>query len=402
MMSTGLPTPTAKAPPAKQPDATIPFRLVLSRVLAVVYVAALFVPLLGTWRHWDPGGQFQENRRLSPPPEFPINYNDVVVYADQWLNFYRDHFGFRNTLIRAVAIARLRGLAEDFDGHVLIGKKGWLFYRPDGDPDLLAFRGLNPLSEAQLDAWQQLLERRNAALSARGIAFLVVIPPDKQTIYPEFLPDSAAVLVPRSHLDQIIDRFRRTHSRVRIVDLRPALMAAKASALLYYKTDSHWNDLGAYCAYRAIIDALNQIPFKWRFTPQPRADFIARSSLFARGDLAMITHTSRQFTETSFTLTPKILSLIPPVAEKPGGIVINGTSDSTLPRLVLIRDSFARALILMLGPHFNRPLYDHQTQEIDPDLYEQEKPDIVIDEFVERFLYGAPPVDPGRFPALQP
>jgi len=385
--------PTTKVPPTKR-AAAISIRAVFSRVLAAVFVGALFVPVVGAWRHWDPGGEFQENRELSPRPEIPINYSDFAIYTDQWLDFYRDRFGFRNTLIRAAAITSLRSFNADIDGRVLFGKEGWLYYRPDGDPNFLAFRGLNPLSESQLDAWQQLLERRNAWLKARGIAFLVVIPPDKQTIYPEFLPDSASILVRRSHLDQIIDRLQRIHSPVFMLDLRPALLAAKSSARLYYKTDTHWNGLGAYIAYRAIINSLNQIPFKWTFTAQPRSDFITESSHLLRGDLARIIHMSKQYSETSFTLKRIAPFFIPPDAGKLGGTIVTETNDPKLPRLYFVRDSFADALIPMLGPHFSHALYSFHV-EMDPILIEHEKPDLVIDEFVERSLYQDPPTDPG-------
>jgi alginate O-acetyltransferase complex protein AlgJ len=330
---------------------------------------------------------------LAPIPELPINFRDIVVYPNQWIDFYRDHFGFRNTLIRAAAIARLQALAQDIDGSVLIGKNGWLFLRPEADPNFIAFRGLNPLSEKQLDAWQQLLEHRNAWLTARGIPFLVVIPPDKQTIYTEFLPPSAAPLVPRSYLDQLINRLRQTHSPVHLLDLRPALIAAKSTGQLYYKTDSHWNDLGAYYAYRAILNALNQIQPNWEFTPQPLDNFKVEPHIFVSGDLARITHVSRQIPETIYTLTPKT----PPIPTSPSNNSPTKPTQSTqsqLPRLVVIRDSFFDAMVPMFDPHFSHTFYSHHTQKMDFHLIEQQNPQLVIDEFVERFLYPDPPTDP--------
>jgi hypothetical protein len=172
-------------------------------------------------------------------------------------------------------------------------------------------------------------------------------------------------------------------------------MSAKSADRLYYKTDTHWNDLGAYCAYRAIIDAINRIPFKSEMTAQPRSNFIAGSSPFPRGDLARIIHMSSPSDEMSFTLTRKIPFFVPPVAHKLGGTAVTEVNDSRLPRLFFIRDSFADALIPMLGPHFSHALY-YSHAEMDPNLIEREKPDLVIDEFVERFLYEDPPTDPSQ------
>jgi hypothetical protein len=391
MTSTESTIPSTELNSATTSAKAISFRVMLGRALAVAFVAMLFIPLVGAWRHW--GGESTENRRLAQLPGFSLNYGDLALASDQFLDFYRDHFGFRNTLIRAAAIARLRTLHEDADGRALIGKNGWLFFRSDGDPDLLAFRGINPFSPEAIDAWRQLLERRNSFLAARGIPLLVVIAPDKQTIYPEFLPDAAAILVHRSRLDEFIDELRITHSPVHLLDLRPALLAAKASAQIYYKTDSHWNDLGAYVGYRAIIGAAANLLPEWHIIPASRADFIEESAPFTSGDLARMIHLSAQYPDTAFTLTPIIPFPISPVAKKPGGIGASEVSNPRLPRLFFLHDSFGNYLIPMLGPHFRRAVYAY-ANELNPTLIDQEKPDIVIDEFVERDLYSNPPVDP--------
>ena len=41
-----------------------------------------------------------------------------------------------------------------------------------------------------------------------------------------------------------------------IVDLRPALKAARQDQDVYYKTNTHWNGYGAFIAYTTIINAL--------------------------------------------------------------------------------------------------------------------------------------------------
>jgi hypothetical protein len=69
------------------------------------------------------------------------------------------------------------------------------------------------------------------------------------------------------------------------------------------------------------------------------------------------------------------------VCDKPG-----------LPKLVMLRDSMAIALIPLLSENFSRSVYA-STRELDRALIEREKPDIVIEELVERSLHA-----PGAFP----
>jgi len=69
------------------------------------------------------------------------------------------------------------------------------------------------------------------------------------------------------------------------------------------------------------------------------------------------------------------------VCDKPG-----------LPRAVMLRDSMAIALIPLLSENFSRIVYV-SSRTLDRDLIEREKPDIVIEELVERSLNA-----PGALP----
>jgi hypothetical protein len=369
------------------------WRLALIRLLAALFLTSLFLPLVGAFFHWDPAGGSNENRRLAERPSLPRSFADLAVYPQRWLNFYRDHFGLRNTLIRYVAVCRLHGLGDDMVGNVVIGKSGWLFLRSMGDENFFAFRGLSPLSADQLDAWQDLLENRSAWLAAQGIPYLLVIPPDKQSIYPEYLPAGLAPGRGESRLDQLVDRLRQSHSPVHFLDLRPALLAAKSSGLLYHRTDTHWNDSGAFVGYRQIIQAVKNLLPQWKIVPQTLDDFRVVPTGPEVGDLARMMDMPDQYPDQGLGLTRKKPYPVDPELSGIRRVVTIDNHNPKLPRLVFIRDSFAISLIPMLAPHFGRIAYAFQ-YTMDPVLIQAEKPDLVIDEFIERNLYLDPPVDP--------
>lgn len=112
----------------------------------------------------------------------------------------------------------------------------------------------------------------------------IILAPDKETIYPEFLPDWA-----RPAANSVTDALFSQVDRRIYFDTRPALKQAKAefSYDLYYKTDSHWNPLGAYVAFRAFAEEFSRTDreFKW-YPPQltPQTIF----SHWANGDLARL------------------------------------------------------------------------------------------------------------------
>jgi hypothetical protein len=67
-------------------------------------------------------------------------------------------------------------------------------------------------------------------------------------------------------------------------------------------------------------------------------------------------------------------------------------ADPGLPRAVVFHDSFIGHLVPTLSEHFRRVVYA-TTYEFDRTLLEWERPDVVIQEVVERFLLQPPPGD---------
>jgi alginate O-acetyltransferase complex protein AlgJ len=275
----------------------------------------------------------------------------------------------------------------------VVGQQNWLFFRADGDANFIAQRGLNPFVESQLNTWQSVLEKRRAYLAARGIPYLLVIPPDKPTIYPEYLPPNYAPVISRSRLDQLLDHLRDTHSPIEFVDVRPALLAGKGSHLLYHPTDTHWNDWGAFIAYQQIITHVQKLLPNSHIVPQRRDDFIVGGPIPWPGDLARMMDIPDQYPEMYVPLYRKKPYAIQDELKIRNSVFAVDNHNPSLPNVLLYRDSFAIALVPMLGPNFNRIVYAfHYTW--DPDLIAQSKPDLVIDEFLERNLFVDPPKDP--------
>ena len=128
---------------------------------------------------------------------------------------------------------------------VLLARRGRPFARPPlpRHAALPAGRGRRHRGRAR---------RRDDWLAARGIAYVVMVVPDKVTIYPEHSGVDRAVAGPTPY-DRVARRRSRATGACTFVDLRPALRAAKAHERVYYKTDSHWNYNGAVVGYEALM-----------------------------------------------------------------------------------------------------------------------------------------------------
>src|SRR6266404_3781034 len=90
-----------------------------------------------------------------------------------------------------------------------------------------------------------------------GLPVVVVVIPNKQTIYGKYLfGDNVAAPVTR--FDTVLRELSEP-ARSIMIDPRPTMRTAAAAhdpVLLYPKTETHWNELGAFYGYRAIMTAL--------------------------------------------------------------------------------------------------------------------------------------------------
>lgn len=69
--------------------------------------------------------------------------------------------------------------------------------------------------------------------------------------------------------------------------------------------------------------------------------------------------------------------------------------DPHAPRLLWFNDSFAASLMQFFAPNFSRAYYawNAWTSTVDPAVAIEQKPDVVVNEFVERKLYEPVPID---------
>lgn len=132
---------------------------------------------------------------------------------------------------------------------VVIGSDGWLYLGDEYERTLtVTRRAAGPDDEAVGKALGASLAEMEAWLHGKGVKlFRVMVGPNKNSIYPEYMPRWVRHHGPGA-TDGMLDGAR---SGV-IMDLRPALHAAKGSygTPLYYKTDTHWNPIGASTAFR--------------------------------------------------------------------------------------------------------------------------------------------------------
>jgi hypothetical protein len=313
-------------------------------------------------------------------------------------------FGFRKLLVRAQNAMDIFWLHSSGEDHpVLAGRDGWLFLaRENHETNVVEdSRAIRPFSPEQLAAWVREFTARRDWLAGQGIAYLVVVAPNKHSIYPEMLPARFDRVGTVTRTDQLVAALRQ--ARVEVVDLRPVLLRVKAERQAYYRTDSHWTPHGAYAAYREILRALSgPLP---RLGGEAREDYEAVSLPGGAGGLAPMLGLEDLFPEEKFAYAPRggfrshrLEDPAPGSPEDFQPAEVHENPDATLPRAVIFRDSFCQELIPFLSEHFSRVVYrwpfpssPRQVRRFDKEAVERERPQVVVDEFVERYFTQFPP-----------
>ena len=236
-------------------------------VLLVAFAAVLLAPAVAGVARFDPMGSLDENRQLAKRPMVSLISRDSLrnpsAIAQQWEQYFGDHFGLRKFLIGSYRLAQFHILGTSPNPAVVIGKSDgrsrWLFFDAEVAKQGISFQSLlgkKPYSSADLAAIANNLRRMTELARANGLKLVIAVCPDKQTIYTEYLPSR---LRPKpgtlSRLDQFW-AYAAGLQDVPLVDLRIPLRNAKDKFDLYYPTDTHWNIRGAILGYEAIAKAL--------------------------------------------------------------------------------------------------------------------------------------------------
>lgn len=281
--------------------------------------------------------------------------------------------------------------------NVVIGLDGHLHY----EETVADYLGTNLYSQADLDSYIRYMQAKAERIHAVSpdTEIIYVIAPNHLTIYPETAP---AWLKNRkesdnSRLTQLLKAFEN-NEHVTFIDLQTPLKAAKSTApfRLYNKTDTHWNELGAYYAYVEIMEYISK-----RFpaaAPDSLDAFDVYTEDVAGGDMANFLGVDLNSVKEHGVYVRAKNGLKSGIVKDHSMNFANEwfsdmhefhIDNGTLPTMIMYRDSFSTNLMSFLAEKFSysrfHTMWDYP-EELE--LYEQLKPDYIIIEYVERGLGG--------------
>ncbi len=138
---------------------------------------------------------------------------------------------------------------------VIIGKKDYLFLGNDYARVIDKCRGTFYYKVDEIDTWTEKLKQMQQWYERRGIKFIMVIAPNKHTVYKEYLPEWINTDVKTITDDIVMDTASK---KINLLDLRP-ILRKKTNQILYMQSDTHWNRLGASIGFTETIQYINQL-----------------------------------------------------------------------------------------------------------------------------------------------
>ena len=305
------------------------------------------------------------NERLAQKPKLSVKGKTNWNYLSQLADWIGDRFWLRQELITLRnGLAARTGSSPVED--VILGRDGWLYYAPTlGD-----YTGSAALSEAELASAAANLGLMAEYCRDRGLTFLFVPAPNKNSLYPEHMP--GFVPAEERDLPRLLALLRE--EGVPCADLS-ALFAARGETL-YYAHDSHWTVRGAALAADGINAALG------RESRYFAGDFSGLQQ--HAGDLYEMLYPAARDPEQGPVYGEPLRYTREGTDTRPDSITINTTGEGS-GSLLAYRDSFGNDLYPFLADSFAAARFSRSTVY---ELTAAEKlgADTVLVELVERNL----------------
>lgn len=285
-------------------------------------------------------------------------------------DYFDEHIALRNHLLYADAKIQTSLFHESNVGGVICGTDGWLYYSSTLDDYL----GRSVMSERELYNLAHNFSVVQEYLEERNIAFVLTIPPNKNTLYGKNMPYYDSYIVNRDHSAKLLASFLSGNGTnyLNLFDLFEA-----QDETLYLLRDSHWNMKGACMAYNGIMDALEL----------EHEDYSSVETVLVKnenGDLNKMLYSFYGELEENYSYdVAQEYTYVNDVNSVEDGWIITENVGGT-GTLLMFRDSFANTLIPFLSNEFERAYFSKGAPNALEQYVEDYSPDCVVIETVER------------------
>ena len=324
-----------------------------------------------------------ENRVFRDSLELLVSNLDV--FPPQANEYVNDNFSFRSPLLDAYNFEKFYFFKiSPYPEKTIIGSDGWFFM---SQKEIKIYEGKEEFTEQQLVKFDSVWTYRKNYLDSLGISSYWVIGPMKHSIYEENVPYNKFKKSGDTRLETLTKHIGKKFPDL-MINPTEEFLRAKDSLQLYYKLDNHWNRQAGFIVTNLILEKLQSNYPEVKLSQLSDYDWIDTTYLtgYHRDVIGV-----KSLIESDRFPVPKKEKSKPsykynfPVTEdfpytNDFEKVHRNSSDTTLPKILVIRDSFGDQLVPFLKEPFSESvfIFDGWNYGLNKDIIETVKPDIVI------------------------
>ncbi len=377
-----------------------------------LFIIAISLPILDYVLKISGDYENTENRNKASLPKFDVELLDP--FPCQFDSYYSDNHNFRGELLSLNTSFKYNILNISPNKNIVEGEDGWLYLSKYLD----SYINKRLFTNIEIDSFNVIFNERSKWLEDEGIKHYIAIVPNKPQIYPEYLPSFIKKKTQKTKTEQFIENIDDIPN-LEVIYLKDTLLAEKENSPyeLFYKTDQHWNDYGAFVGFSAIVKEIKKdFP---NLSNLNYNDYVFDTSYTDGKGLAKILMLHKTIKELEIKTKFKNKQLhykindtrydVPEVFPyKYAYQLFFGSSDTTLPKGLVIRDSFSNALSNLLPESFGETtlIWDNWCYELHKDIVKNEKPDffltIIIETNIPFIIYKHPTMREDGFNAIEP
>ncbi|MCR5261013.1 MAG: hypothetical protein K6C94_04170 [Candidatus Gastranaerophilales bacterium] len=357
-------------------------------VFLFVFFLILFLPMMHVNPH---ASSVIENRKLALYKPFFKKVDGKIRINKQYSSDFDKWFGDRFNLREFYySLAHLKYKYTDrWENDAIIqAKDGWLFFKLDNR--IAEYQNLTAFKPKELAKIAKYLNSVNDYCKQHNKRFYILIIPNKDRIYPEKMPDYILKKRPdtESKTFQLINYLEK-NTDIKVIYPYELLRKNKDKGILYYKQDTHWNDLGASLVYDDLIARMNADGLKikpYDYRPLLKFQKYTLGDIYQRLPNIIRKPDENDYVKYDIPLKYNMDSTSAPKGQPYWRIPYIKTKYYGLktPKLCVYRDSFMYALIPFLSSTFSDVTYCWTYDISEKEIREA---DIVILEITEVFLH---------------
>ena len=309
----------------------------------------------------------QENRALQTLPALSLEALTDHEFSQDIADFYADQFPARTTFVGLKALSEMAMLRLENNG-CLIGKNGYLIKRLEYSASGYESIRKNLAAIAEFEN----------TMATHDIPITLAIAPRGIDVLTEYLPDyydtaraDAAWEITRQAADE--------YGITPITFTETLRISATLGDEVWFRTDHHWTPLGAYYAYLHLGEALGYMPSSpTALTAEVASDAFYGTTYSSAGipwaepDTLTFYHIANEdrylceivdrgvtlvgFYDRSYLDTKDKYGAL--IGGNNGRVRITDTAHPDKPTLLIVKDSFAHAMIPYLAQHYNLEILD--------------------------------------------